>query len=85
MDPAGGLVWRGEPSRHAVADVLAGDREMSDRVQTRLEEAYAAARAFVRENLNVVIAVAKLIAQKRVVDALEVEAVIAGSGHQLGS
>jgi ATP-dependent Zn protease len=82
MDPAGGLVWRGEPTRHAVADVLAGDREMSDRVQARLEEAYAAARAFVRENLNVVIAVAKLIAQKRVVDALEVEAVIAGSAHQ---
>jgi ATP-dependent Zn protease len=78
MDPAGGLVWRGEPSRHAVADVLASDRAMSDRVQARLEEAYAAARAFVREHMTTVLAVAKLLARKRVVDAPEIEEIYRG-------
>jgi ATP-dependent Zn protease len=55
---------------------------MSDRVQARLDRAYAEARTFIRKNIAIVLAVAELLARKRVLDKSEVDAIMTASGHK---
>ena len=77
LDVACGLVWRGMPEPHLLPGVLAADPALAGRVRVQLDEAYAAARDLVWSHLDAVEAVAAALAERRVLDAPEVEAIVA--------
>ena len=77
LDVACGLVWRGMPEPHLLPGMLAADPALAGRVRVQLDEAYAAARDLVWSHLDAVEAVAAALAERRVLDAPEVEAIVA--------
>lgn len=71
-----GLVWRGRPDVEAVPEMLASVPALVDRVRTRLDEAYTAARELVRQRLMAVEAVASALVARRVLDGPEAEDIV---------
>ena len=77
LDVACGLVWRGMPEPHLLRGMLAADSVLANSVRIRLDEAYVAARDLVWSHLDAVHNVAAALADRRVLDAAEVEAIVA--------
>ena len=77
LDRERGLAWRGMPEPHLLPATLAGDPALADRVRVQLDEAYAAARDLLRPRLDAVRAVAAALVGRGVLDAAEVEAIMA--------
>ena len=78
LDEERGLPWRGMPQPHLLPGTLAADPALADRVRVQLDEAYAMARDLVRSRLDAVMAVAAALVERRVLDAPEAEAIVAG-------
>ena len=72
----GSLIWRGTPEVHRLAETLAGDPALADRVRIRLDDAYADAREFLRPQLAAVRALATTLVARRVLDGREAEDLI---------
>ena len=76
LDETAGLVWRGMPEIHRLPDTLDANPEMVGRVRVRLDEAYAAAHAFLRVRTATVHALATVLLARRVLDGAEAEAIV---------
>ena len=76
LDDDGGLMWRGVPEIHDVPKALSTNPALADRVRSRLDDAYAAARKIVRERRDAVEAVAAALVARRVLDGLEAEGIV---------
>jgi cell division protease FtsH len=76
LDEAAGLVWRGTPEIHRLPETLAANPELAGRVRLRLDEAYGAACAFLRQRSGTVRAIAATLLDRRVLDGAEAEAMV---------
>jgi ATP-dependent Zn protease len=76
LDEASGLVWRGMPEIHRLPETLAANPKVAARVRLWLDEAYGAARDFLRERSGTVQAIATTLMERRVLDGAEAEAMV---------
>jgi len=72
----GGLIWRGQSEVHHLAETLAADPALAERVRLRLDDAYAAARALVRARMPGIEALARVLVARRILDGPEAEAIL---------
>jgi ATP-dependent Zn protease len=76
LDKSGGLLWRGVHETAAVPKALAADPAMADRITAYLDDAYGAALELVRTNRSAVLAIAKVLLDKRVMSGAAVEEIV---------
>jgi ATP-dependent Zn protease len=76
LDEAGNLLWRGTNEAKDIPAVLAADPVMAERVGDYLSRAYVAAQELIRVHRCAVLAVAKLLRQKRVIGGSVVEDIV---------
>ena len=75
-DDGAGLVWRGMPDSNRLADILAGNPQLAERVRLRVERAYNGARGLLRTRSAAVRAIAAALMERGVLDGPDAEDIV---------